>query len=122
MAGKPCGRDLGGAVRVGRRSSSRAESTNGNGHAEFRLDEPVEPAVRALLDGVRVGPDGHAYLESYADRVLEVRGLDPVASERTFLQLATLAVGYAERSDRRGLSRSFARLARVGLEPLARRG
>jgi sulfatase maturation enzyme AslB (radical SAM superfamily) len=101
--------------------ASRAESPNGNGRAEFRLDEPVEPAVRALLDGVRVGPDGHAYLERYADRVLEVRGLDPVASERTFLQLATLAVGYAERSDRRGLARSFARLARVGLEPLARR-
>jgi sulfatase maturation enzyme AslB (radical SAM superfamily) len=100
----------------------RAKPANGKNGSAPVLDEPLEPAVAALLDGVRVGPDGHAYLENYADRVLELRRLEPAANERTFLQLATLACRYADRSDRRGLARSLARLARVGLEPLARSG
>ncbi len=49
-------------------------------------------------------------------------GLDPKTNAPTFLQLATLACRYADQSDRRGLARSFARLARIGLEPLVRQG
>jgi hypothetical protein len=102
--------------------TTRDTPASGAGHAAFRLDEPLEPSVRALLDDVRIGPGGHAYVERYAERVLEIRRLDPTTNAPTFLQLATLACRCADQSDRRGLARSFARLARIGLEPLARKG
>jgi hypothetical protein len=102
--------------------STRDTPENGTGHAAFQFDEPLEPSVRTLLDDVRIGPGGHAYVERYAERVLEIGRLDPATNAPTFLQLATLACRYADQSDRRGLARSFARLARIGLEPLARQG
>ena len=111
-------------VRFESGEGSRAtpeQSPNPQEEAASADDEPIEPAVQALVDSVRFGPNGHAFVENYADRVLEIRALDPVGSTRTFLQLATLACGYADRDDRRELARSVARLARVGLEPLTRR-
>ncbi|MGE5414837.1 MAG: hypothetical protein ACM3NW_11715 [Syntrophomonadaceae bacterium] len=88
---------------------------------ESWFHEPMEPPVGALLAGMRIGPDGRAYIVNYADRLKTICGLDPFAHENTFLQLATLARGYAVQRDRLGLAQSLARLARVGLEPVARR-
>jgi sulfatase maturation enzyme AslB (radical SAM superfamily) len=96
-------------------------SGNGSNDAALRIDGPIEPAVGALLAGIRVAPDGHAYVDNFANRVIEICGLDPFSNASTFLQLATLARGYAGMRDRFVLARCLARLARVGLEPLARR-
>ena len=82
--------------------------------------ESTAPPVRALLAGMRVGPDGRAYFADYADRAVRICGLDPFSQKDTFLQLATLARRYASQPDRLELAQSLARLARIGLEPLAR--
>jgi hypothetical protein len=89
--------------------------------AESWFHEPLEPPVGALLAGMRTGPDGRAYIANFADHATTICGLDPFAHESTFLQLATLARGYAVQRHRLGLAQSLARLARVGLEPVARR-
>ncbi len=106
----------------GSASSPDARQADASEHAVARLDEPVEPAVRALLADMRVGPDGRAYFANYADRAAEICDLDPLSHTDTFLQLATLARAYADQPDRIALAQSLARLARIGLEPLARSG
>jgi hypothetical protein len=85
-----------------------------------QLHEPVEPHVRALHAGMRTGPDGRAYFLNYADRATEICGLDPSSHTNTFLELASLARGYACQRDCLEVAQSLSRLARVGLEPLAR--
>jgi hypothetical protein len=80
----------------------------------------MAPVVSALLAETRVSADGRRYFANYADRVLDVCGLDPLSEQDTFLQLAALAQEYAAQPDRIGLAQSLARLARLGLEPLAR--
>ena len=103
------------------RPAPNALPMSGSANTVPRLDEPTDPTVQALLAGVRIGPDGRAYVEDFADRVVELRGLDPFANAHTFRQLAMLACSYAGRSDCLALAYSLARVARVGLEPLARR-
>jgi sulfatase maturation enzyme AslB (radical SAM superfamily) len=100
--------------------SPDAPPPNGIEDAGSGLDEPIEPAVRTLLAGMRIGPDGRAYLANYVDRVIEIQGLDPFSNASTFLQIATLAREYANQSQRLTVAQSLARLARIGLEPLAR--
>jgi hypothetical protein len=90
--------------------------------ARSSLLGPLEACVCDLLADVRLGPDGRAYFANYADHATGICRLDPFSHHNAFLQLATLAREYAGRRDRLGLARSLARLARVGLEPLARRG
>jgi hypothetical protein len=75
--------------------------------------------IRSILGNVRVSSDGHAYLENYADLIVDLSSLDPFERSTVFLQLATLATHHAERSDRRALARCLAHLARIGLVPLA---
>ena len=94
---------------------------NGGEDVSSWLDEPLEPAVRALLADMRIGSDGLAHFANYADRATEICGLDALSHQTTFLQLAKLACGFAGNRDRLALAQSLARLARVGLEPLARR-
>ena len=87
----------------------------------FCLREPMAPPVRALLAAMRLSSDGRAYFADYANRAAGICGLDPFSQKDTFFQLATLARQYACQPDRLELAQSLARLARVGLEPLARR-
>jgi sulfatase maturation enzyme AslB (radical SAM superfamily) len=103
------------------RPASDAPLPHGSADTVTWLDEPIEPAVRALVASVRIGTDGSAYIKNFADRVIEVRGLDPFSSAHAFRQLAALACWYAGRNDRIALARSLACLAQVGLEHLARR-
>ena len=100
---------------------ANAPPPNATEDAMSWLHEPMDPPVRALLAGMCIGPDGREYFANYADRATEICALDPFSHKNTFLQLATLARGYAGHRDRLGLAQSLARLARVGLEPLARR-
>jgi molybdenum cofactor biosynthesis enzyme MoaA len=88
----------------------------------LQFDGPAEPAVRSILDAIRVTPEGNRYIENLAGRVTEICRLDPRMNATTFLQLATLARDYAVHTDHAAVAQCLARLARVGLEPLVRHG
>jgi hypothetical protein len=83
------------------------------------LDEPVDPVVGALLADIRIS-NGRAHVANYAHHAEAICRLSAATQPSTFLQLARLACGFARRRDRLALAHSLARLARVGLEPLAR--
>jgi hypothetical protein len=108
------------ASNVGPRYSAAAPTQNVVANSCCSSDRPMAPVVSALLAETRVSADGRRYFANYADRVLDVCGLDPLSEQDTFLQLAALAQEYAAQPDRIGLAQSLARLARLGLEPLAR--
>jgi hypothetical protein len=99
----------------------RPQLNDKNAAAAVRLEEPAEPVVRSLLAGMRTAPDGQAYVEGLAEHVIQVCRLDPRTNATTFLQLATLARDSAAHSDRVAVAHCLAHLARVGLEPNARR-
>ena len=84
------------------------------------IGEPLDPKIHSLLRNVRSARDGNAFLANYADLIVELSELNVIEDATVFLQLARLANRLADRSDRVGLARSLAHLARVGLVPLSR--